>query len=416
MRTTTPYSCLVLLLILICGSSCNKQKTDWKVALRKDQKNPYDQYLAHKVLPYYFPEAGITELSPGFNYAQLNTQQGYGQQGHSLLVLSGKSFLVNNEELTELLSFAGQGNEVFIACSHVDPKILQTLHIKQEGGDEYKALSKENPGAANINALSLEALPGKHFGMHGRYLRSHFLLHDTSSLNNDSLGLYASYDIDTPLVLGRAGNQPDFVRCRIGNGHITLHASPMVLTNYFLLQPGNREYLDQVWRSIPGGINTIYRASFYTRVPDHSSFAILMRHPATRWFLIIALFTLALYILFQLKRRQRIIPIIDKPQNTSAAFVETVGMLYFNKGDNANLALKMIQHFLEWVRSNYFLNTSNINDIFAAQLSARSGLAPDQVNELVALIHEVRLEQQVTDERLFRLYGLIQQFYKTKIQ
>lgn len=408
MRHHLTYICLLLLLL---AGSCG-QRRSWEVSLRKDKKEPYDNYLAYRSLPYYFPEASLSDLPGGFDYLNINTMQSYGQQGHSLLVLTGKSLRLSEGELKELISFTGQGNEIFIACSYIDSKLERTLQLRLKGGTEYHPLSKDNPGKDNINVLQLDSLPGMLFGMNGRSLRSSFRVNDSSVLSDTE-----SYEIGPVSVLGRVKDSlPNFIRYRIGNGHLTLHASPLVLTNYFLLQPGNKQYLEQIWQSIPGRINTVYWAGFHTRAPANSSFDILLRHPATRWFLLISLLTLALYVLFQLKRRQRIIPVITRPQNSSAAFVETVGMLYFNKGNNANLALKMIQHFLEWVRSNYFLNTNNINDIFAEQLSIRSGLPASLATELTSLIHEVRLGQQVSDGQLYRLYSLIQQFYKTRAQ
>jgi hypothetical protein len=43
-------------------------------------------------------------------------------------------------------------------------------------------------------------------------------------------------------------------------------------------------------------------------------------------------------MVFEAKRRQRIIPIIDVPQNTSVIFVKTIGQLYFNKKEHLTIA------------------------------------------------------------------------------
>jgi hypothetical protein len=402
---------LLLGILLLCG--CKAPKKKWPVKLRRDGKEAYDTYLAYRSLPYYFAEATVSNLPPDFDFTTLNSSQDYNQQGHSLLILTGKSLQFNEAELQELVSFTGQGNEVLILCSNLDQKIGKKLGFVHHGGREYQALSRLNKGSDNIGVLRLNTLPGKKMGMNGRYLRSYFELKAADSSYDEDL--YAS-SISKPLVLGYADSLPNLIRYELGNGHITLHATPLVLTNYFLLQEGNRVYLDELFKGIPGEINTIYWAGFGSRAPDMSSWSILMRHPATRWFLLIMCSTLAIYLLFQLKRRQRIIPVIPAAKNSSVAFAETVGMLYFNKGDNVNLAQKMIQHFLEWVRSNYFLNTNNLNDIFAEQLAIRSGLPPALAGTLLTLIHEVRLEQRVSDDQLFHLYQIIQQFYKTRVQ
>jgi hypothetical protein len=119
-------------------------------------------------------------------------------------------------------------------------------------------------------------------------------------------------------------------------------------------------------------------------------------------------------VLFGLKRLQRIVPIVPPVENASVSFVETVGRLYFNRGQHANLAEKMVQHFLEWVRSNYHLDTTQLNESFALQLAAKSGKPNDEVNDLIQRIHDVRLGTEVSQEYLYDLHRSIQSFYKTR--
>jgi predicted DNA-binding ribbon-helix-helix protein len=129
--------------------------------------------------------------------------------------------------------------------------------------------------------------------------------------------------------------------------------------------------------------------------------------------LMIGIFALLMYVFFESKRRQKIVPIIAPLKNESVSFVETVGRLYYNKGNHANLADKMIQQFLEWVRNNHMLNTNLLNDTFVQQLAMRTGQPETTVKELVQMIHETRLRQTNIDEAyLYQLYSTIQQFYK----
>ena len=139
----------------------------------------------------------------------------------------------------------------------------------------------------------------------------------------------------------------------------------------------------------------------------------MLRSAAARWAFWLGLFTIACYILFQLKRRQRVIPIIPPLRNDSVAFVETVGRLYYNKRNHVNLAGKMIQQYLEWVRTHYYLNTNVLNDEFVRSLSAKSGQPIALVQEMVQMITEVRdgYMQPNDDAYLYHLYNTIQHFY-----
>ena len=157
----------------------------------------------------------------------------------------------------------------------------------------------------------------------------------------------------------------------------------------------------------------IYWNSYYKHRAEHSDFSILWKNPATRWALWLSIITLCLYVLLELKRRQAPIAIVTPLENTSVTFVETVGRLYYNKGNHRNLAEKMTQHYLEWVRTHYYLNTNQLNEIFVQQLANKSGLPVEVAANLVEMIHEIRLGTAHVDEAyLYHLNNTIQRFYK----
>ena len=100
-------------------------------------------------------------------------------------------------------------------------------------------------------------------------------------------------------------------------------------------------------------------------------------------------------------------------KNESVSFIETVGRLYFNKGNNTNLAEKIIQQYLEWVRLHYYLNTNLLSTEFIKQLAHKSGQPEYVVTELVYMITEIRMGSVKPDDAyLYQLYRTIQQFYK----
>ena len=91
---------------------------------------------------------------------------------------------------------------------------------------------------------------------------------------------------------------------------------------------------------------------------------------AAFWLLILLLL---LYVLLEMRRKQRYIPVIKKPRNDSLDFVKTIGRLYFDKGDHKNLCRKMSAYFLEHVRNKYKLSTGTLDDNFVKNLQFKSG-------------------------------------------
>ena len=315
-------------------------------------------------LPDYFPAARIENISRSFRYTSIDNSMLYHGDSAALLVMIGLEYYISDEEWVKLKAFANSGNEIFILCSTLDGKLAKSFNCHLNGGEESEPLTKYNTGKENITALSLLPDTNKHYGYKGRSITGYFT--DYKLAAEDSLASQNSTSSDDnsntevtiskrPDTIGRATNGPDFMRYKVGAGHITLHAAPLVLSNYFLLQDGNRAYLDSIWHSFPSNISSIYWNEYYKRSTEGSDLGVLFRYPSTRWALIIAISVLIIYVIFGLKRRQRIVPVIKPMENASVSFVETVGRLYFNKGNHANLAEKMIQHFLEWVRTYYYI-------------------------------------------------------------
>ena len=417
MRKLT-YCLLALSLFVFSACIQPKKKINWKVTLDKKDKKPYGAYLAYHSLKYFFPAAKITDLSKGFRYNNLAASQ---QDQRTLLIALGLDFYVSQNELEKLIDFVQQGNEVILFARVLDHKLEYLLNctIKDNGYEEFP-LNDQNNGAANLNALTIQN-NNQAFGYQGRSILASVIhqkaAEETKQTANETQEPYFLEEIKSLQVpadtLGFVKNKPDIIRYKIGRGHLTLHTAPLVMSNYFLLQKDNRKYLQSIWNTLPKNIAQVYWNDYYKRSTKASDLGILMKYAATRWALIIAMFTLLIYLLFNSKRRQRIIAEIHPLENSSVSFAETIGRLYYNKGDHTNLGEKMIQHFLEWVRTHYFINTNELDDRFAQQLILKSGMPETTIRSLMELMREIHIERKPIDEAdLYHLHHTIQQFYK----
>jgi len=458
---------LLLLALLLNSCALNKAEEEarkWLVTLQHKDKNPYGSYLAYESLKYFFPSAHVSPLSAGFRFDDMSGDMTYSDNsGRKLLVLSGFIFHLSEREWDQIKQFVSYGNEVVIFTNTLDKKIEHELKVRKYLS-EYESYtntsSKKN--LAYERVLSIAGKPAKKYGYKGHAVKGFFRVQPTDTMKaNDAAGLpapvsgsneheradssqtdtvvdadnyyeqettassdddYSSdattseYSWPAPDTLGYVTDSlPNMLRFSTGEGHITLHAAPLALSNYFLLQTGNEQYLSEIWHTLPGDINQIYWCEFDERYEDVSSRDILWRYAATKLAILLALFVLLVYVLFEGKRRQRIIPIIPAIKNDSVSFVETVGRLYYNKGNHTNLADKMIQQYLEWVRTVYLLNTNILNEQFIEQLTVKSGQPEAIMRGLMEMIHEVRMRTgYIDDAYLYQLYNTIQQFYKNR--
>lgn len=427
-NTLYPGRLWFLLLCFWVLQSCQSPKSpkvDWRVQLKRDAKNPYDTYLAYQSLPYYFPHAQQKTKYSDFDFTRVANL--YGVADYSLFIIIARSLYFSEAEQSALLDYVASGNYVCIASAHIDDELLAHFSLRQSEETISDPLLYEYQAEASEHCFFLANNPSQALGYRGRSIRSYFSFSDTGVLawkngilqrdpnayENRVLAFMRgeiNHDTTMPEEL-----LPAVMSFRYGKGKFVFVASPLVLSNYFLMQDRNRKLLDVLWGEVSTDIRTVYWTNFTDRSSSASGLSILWRHPATRMALILAIVAIVVFLIFETRRRQRIVPVIIAADNSTMAFIETVGMLYYNKSDNRNLAAKMEQHFLDWVRTRYYLNTQILDEVFIEQLTMKSGLPQEEVSALIKMIHRTRTgEILFADEVLLDFYRRIHHFYKQK--
>ena len=143
------------------------------------------------------------------------------------------------------------------------------------------------------------------------------------------------------------------------------------------------------------------------RVTD---FDLLLQYPSFRWAFYLLLVLLAAFILFEFKRRQKMVPEIAVNNNNTQAFIETIGHLYFNEGNLNNLAEKKILYFLDFVRSRYYIDTRHIDEHFAESLHIKSQVRLEKINILISLIRKVQDRIPLDSQDIFTLDSITKLF------
>ena len=116
-------------------------------------------------------------------------------------------------------------------------------------------------------------------------------------------------------------------------------------------------------------------------------------------------------MIFRAKRKQRIIPDIEQPKNSSIEFAKTIGSLYLEKGDHKLIADKKIRFFYDYIRSNLGLDTSEIDADTKKDISLRSGIDKAEIDGLFDLIDKISRQDEITQKELKLLTERIDEFY-----
>jgi len=382
-------------------NSGNQRHFDERISFNRKDKIPYGLYAAYTLLGTMFNGAktNISRVKP-----QLWADKDYVDDGHTLMFLVSRQFNPSREELVFLDDFVKNGNNVFICTPYMNDEAAAYFKLKEES---YS--------------------PGSSFGIDYLYDSGHSSLsHPPFSGSPTFFNPGFSYAIafkngDSSYyeTLGRdKTGKTNFTRLRAGEGNFFFHSNPFLFSNYFLLHQDNIKYFEAVLSLIPGSTRKIIWDEYYVYKSENTNSSepwplrVLAKHTSFLWALLLALFLLLLYVLLNVKRIQRIIPVLAKPKNESLDFIKTMGRLYYEKGDHANLAKKMTAYFLDVVRNKYYMQTSNLDDEFAKNLAAKSGYSEENIKVLIDKIQEVQIGEEMSEQQLVELYSLISDFYK----
>ena len=197
-----------------------------------------------------------------------------------------------------------------------------------------------------------------------------------------------------------------------GEGHLYVSPDPLLLSNYYLLDTNSRDFSAGMLSLLPADKDVMHIEYYQVgRLEAQTPLRFILSDPALKAAFWITLFGIIAFMIFEARRRQRIIPEIKPPANTSLEFVETLGRLYYtSRGDHVNLAAKRVNFFLEYVRRKYYLPTSDLDENFIKDLSLKSGKKSEDVGELIKLVNKVR-GGKISPEDFLKLEKELNQFY-----
>ncbi len=284
----------------------------------------------------------------------------------------------------ELLSFVERGNTVFISSTTM-PDVLK-------------------------DSLKFEII-----------LRNHIETKLKSTLVNSSTNFefdkgasdyyFSKFDKNTTTILGNIHDEkytlPNFVEIKYGEGKFLLHLQPIAFTNYYLLK-NNHKYIESVCshidsKNIYWSVEGIEESSI-----SGSPLRFIFSQPALKWAWLLSLFGILIFMIFNAKRRQRVIPIAEPIKNTTVEFAKTIGNLYFLEKNHKDIAEKKVVYFLEKIRKDYYLNTTVLDETFMNRLHQKTSKEKADIVKVINKINYTKNSSSLTEKDLVELNTLIE--------
>ena len=395
-RTLKIYLAGILFLVvaLVIFDSFKVKPTNWERNYKLDYKNPYDLYIFNHELKNLVPDQTVERvISSPYEYIEEQTDT------VTYFVIKHRMYDIGDSILLEEVK---KGNNLFVSSEMFFRGFTDSLGIKYLETDNDYLLKKQD-----VLRLSLV---GKHRN------NAKFALKQS-----ENSYAFTSADTATTTLLGTQKLEngkiyPNFLKIKYGKGFVYIHNQPQVFSNVALLDSmSSAEYIAQMMALIPKDKPIVWFVagqSINTDVPvTDTSLSVVFRYPALRAVWLIVIYGLLVYILFNAKRMQRIVPVIKPLRNTSIEFVQTIANLYFLHGDMTNIVHKKIIYFLDRVRTQYHLDTSKTDSLFTDKLKNKSGKDSATVEALVEFINKFNQKQTATKADLLHLNKLVEDFW-----
>ena len=457
MKRAVPFLLIIVLVLFVVLVQVYAPKAiNWNETFEKKDKNPYGDFILHNFMEDIFPgkkiEVKKRTIYEELDYYDYSAPEEYSYDSSAInkenidsenlaedtvsvsenteveeeelknsriipdlhsqydtsladlknYVFINSSFSPGETDAHALLDFVEKGNSVFISAQNISGVLADTLNIAVNNNYYEREFSQED----------VQSTPKKD-SIYLTLLNTNLKTKNKKYWYRDGTvtSYFSSFDTATTIVLGKNSKaQVSFIRVQFGMGVFLISTTPLAFTNYNMLLGDNAEFISASLSYLP--VRDTYWDEYYKnyREVDSNQLRFIESQPPLFWAYYVALFATIIFIIFEAKRRQRIIPVVEPPRNTTVEFVTTIGRMYFQNGSHKDIAAKKIYYFLEYIRTKFYLNTNVFDTEFIDKVAERSGVEKAKITELFTLIKHLQKVLNVTRTDLMELSKRVEEF------
>jgi len=376
---------ILLLTLFILFGQGNRKKINWFPSYSYHHKIPFGTYVFYHLLKENLNTSlNRVDLTP-YQYLK-NTPN---TKGNFIFINSQLQF--GEANLDKLLKWVKNGNNLFLYATKFDKALEDSLHIKISPYIDLK-----NDSLWTLNFVNESLRINKPL----IYDRPHF---NFSIITPDTITTSPSYQI-----LGTINDSlVNFARFNYGEGKIYLHTTPEVLTNYFILNNNNYRYNEGLLSYLNNKQNIYWDTHYPNGAGNNGIFKVLINTPAFLWAYRLLIIGVVLFILFEGKRKQRPIPVVQPPTNESLNFIQTVAALFINKKEHKEMAEKRIMLFMDWLKNSLYLDITKPQSELINQIEKRTDLGKDEIGAVFDKMNEIQNRHTISAKEVLELEELI---------
>lgn len=380
----------ILGLVLAFAVLSKNKEYDWTLHYSHLSKDPFGTYALTNLLPVHLQNQKLTN-----SYKTVYELRDSIQPQENIFIISS-SFSPDPHDTKVLLGMIENGTTAFISSSKFSGSFADTLGL--ETGDSF--FQGENSFTQRDSA-SLHFVSPVMDSSNMFYYKQGHIHNYITKVDSAEAKVLARNDF----------NQPVTVRIKMGKGTLIINCTPIIFTNIYLLANQNHDFVASSLSYFPE--KNTYRTEFYHlgRMESATPLRFILTSEPLSWAYYITMISLLLFMIFEARRKQRVIPIIKPLANTTLEFVSTIGNLYYQRGDHKNIADKKIQFFFDYIHTHYFLSVTLRDENFVAIVAGKSEASEQTVRSLSLAIHRIQAADKIGKEELSTLNTLLEKFY-----
>ena len=362
---------------------------NWSVTFAHNDKNPFGAFAYSNLLPGIFSGKTISH-----SYKTIYELRDSLSVAENIVIVSS-IFSADKEDTRALLAHAENGASVFISAEYFRGHFSDSLRVST-----YDYFFKVPHVFGNEDSAYLKFSNPRLDTLKEFYYRRNNIHNYFSQFDSAHTSIVAKNDYGYPVT----------IRIKVGKGNLILNSTPLAFTNIYLLSSHNHEFAEGTLSFLPPEDVTWTEYYHLGRMEASTPLRFILTNEPLRWAYYITIFSILTFIFFEMKRRQRIIPVIKPLTNSTLDFVSTIGNLYLQSGDHKNVAEKKIQFWLDQLRTKYLINTSSLDEKFIFTLSKKAGKNEAEIRDLASTITSVRSREKISSEELIELNKKIENF------
>ena len=383
---------LLLVLFLTYLQATKPEPVNWNPSYLESDKIALGSFV--------FYESWKENASTKIEKVSVPPFQFLNEEHHGTYFFLNDVLSFDDSELKKILKWVSSGNTLFLSANTFSQNLMDTLKVQTA----VKLPGTDLTSQPYLNLVHPKLKQTVPFKYKHEVPMVYFSKIDT--LKNKILGVSALKSFKVP-----DSADVNFLKTEFGKGNVFMHSMPEAFSNYFLLSNSNFSYAEAVLSYIdhsePVYWDRYYKTgkAFYT-----SPLYILLQNRALKWAYYFALSGSVLFIIFEGKRKQRAIPVVEPLKNQTYEYSGTIADLYLEQKQYKALALKKINHFYDYIRTRYRIDTSVQNEAFYRELAAKSDRSIPETEDLFNEINELSNKPEITKNELQLFNDVIQSF------